>query len=177
MALQPIQWAAPDKLRFVQQEMTTLFHRRVYVLPDISMPVAFQNLSKGERYSADSLLSWLSGRKADTLALLVGLTGKDIFTTKRQDSVWGIFGLGYCPGIACVVSDHRLGLPDGPLYDHRLRTIVAHEIGHNLGLPHCPTPHCIMNDANERIATVDGSAGDFCAACRRKLPYLGQQHQ
>ncbi|WP_071884242.1 hypothetical protein [Niastella koreensis] len=48
-------------------------------------------------------------------------------------------------------------------------TIVIHELGHNQGLPHCPTKNCIMNDANERIQTVDQSANTYCSVCKGKL--------
>ena len=31
--------------------------------------------------------------------------------------------------------------------------IVAHEFGHNLGLPHCPNKGCIMEDAKGTVST------------------------
>jgi len=43
--------------------------------------------------------------------------------------------------------------------------ISTHEVGHVLGLPHCPTPKCVMNDANESIKTIDKSTGDLCDKC------------
>jgi archaemetzincin len=84
-------------------------------------------------------------------------------------AVWGIFGLGDCPGKASIVSNFRLHTSDTSKYHHRIRTVVLHELGHNFGLPHCPNPHCIMNDANEKIATIDNSSDDYCRTCRNKL--------
>ncbi|GGB05079.1 hypothetical protein GCM10011511_30490 [Puia dinghuensis] len=115
--------------------------------------------------------------------MLVGLTRKDIFITKKERSgqikapaskyaVWGILGLGNCPGNVCVISDARFYSSATDKYEHRLRTIVIHEIGHNLGLPHCQSPHCIMNDANEQIATVDSSGTDLCSSCKKRLARL-----
>ena len=66
-------------------------------------------------------------------------------------------------------SDFRLRTKDTAQYHHRIRTIVLHELGYNFGLPHCPNPRCIMNDANEKIATIDNSADDYCRDCRDKL--------
>lgn len=174
IALQPIAFSDTAKLREVQQEVHGLFGCPVYLLKDIPMPPSFLNRTKGERYSADSILAWLGQRKPDSVSILVGLTGKDIFTMKKGE-VWGILGLGYCPGHACVISDARFRGTAPGLYDHRLRAITFHEIGHNLGLPHCKTPHCIMNDAEGRIATVDSCGEHFCAACRRQPLLLTAQ--
>jgi archaemetzincin len=169
IGIEPIDFADARQLRFLQGQLATFFHCPVYVLSLTAKPPAFLDLSKGERYSADSVLRWLSGRRPDSLSILVGVTGNDIFTNKPNKPVWGILGLGNCPGTACVVSDARFAGSAPEKYRHRLRTLVIHEIGHNLGLPHCKSPHCIMNDANEQIATVDSSGDDYCAACRRRL--------
>jgi archaemetzincin len=169
IGIQPIQFTDTGRLHFVQGQLTRFFHCPVYILSPVAMPSAFLNLSKGERYSADSVLRWLSGRRGDSMPILLGLTRKDIFTDKPAKPVWGILGLGSCPGKVCIVSDARFFATAPEKYDHRLRTLAIHEIGHNLGLPHCRSPHCIMNDANEQIATVDGSGTDYCAACRKRL--------
>jgi len=181
IAIQPIAFNDPSRLVFVQHEISAFYHCPVYILKETQMPSSFLNLTKGERYSADSILRWLSYRRSDSVAILLGLTGKDIYIADKDAfgrvrrpaskyAVWGILGLGYTPGNACVISDARFKSTDNSRYDHRLRTVVIHEIGHNLGLPHCKTPHCIMNDANEHISTVDSSGTDLCGSCRKKIP-------
>ena len=55
-----------------------------------------------DRYRADSLIRYL-GRFGSADTILIGLTNKDISTTKGQIRDWGIMGLGYCPGTSCVV--------------------------------------------------------------------------
>jgi archaemetzincin len=180
MALQPLGPCDTTELTFIRHELINFFHRPVVLLPEIPIPHAFLNLSKGERYSADSLIRWLAGKTNDSITQVIGFTHKDIFTTDKDKSgktkepkekyeIWGIFGLGFCPGKASVVSDYRLQTTDQKKFDHRLRTVILHEVGHNIGLPHCPNPHCIMNDANEKIATVDNSADDYCPPCRSKI--------
>jgi len=180
IAIQPIGFADAAQLRFIKGQLAAFFSCPVYVLRLASMPPASLDQTKGERYSADSVLSWLSGRRDDSVSILVGLTRKDIFITKHDEqgrirepaeryAVWGILGLGTCPGKVCVVSDARFFASAPEKYEHRLRTLLLHEIGHNLGLPHCSNPHCIMNDANEQIATVDSSGDDYCSGCRRRL--------
>ena len=59
------------------------------------------------RYRADSLINYL-WQRSTTKSVLIGLTNKDISTTKGKIDDWGIMGLAYCPGHSCVVSTYRL---------------------------------------------------------------------
>jgi archaemetzincin len=43
--------------------------------------------------------------------------------------------------------------------------VAVHEIGHTLGLPHCPTRACLMEDAMGKVVTTDRER-DFCPKCR-----------
>lgn len=123
-----------------------------------------------KRYRADTLLKFLSRSKPRDFDRIIGLASVDISTTKGKVKDWGIFGLGYLGGLACVVSTHRLGRrTSGVGADERLRRVSIHEVGHTFGLDHCPTPKCIMADAMGSIRSVDAGTG-FCAHCRKKLP-------
>ena len=51
----------------------------------------------------------------------------------------------------------------------RLKKVTMHELGHNLGLPHCPNNHCFMQDAAETIKTIDGVELNLCEECRDQL--------
>lgn len=51
----------------------------------------------------------------------------------------------------------------------RLKKVTMHELGHNLGLPHCPNKHCFMQDAAETIKTIDGVELNLCEECRDQL--------
>ncbi|MEP7094257.1 MAG: Zn-dependent protease, partial [Flavobacterium sp.] len=59
------------------------------------------------RFRADSIIKNLKS-KIGKDSVIVGLSNKDISTTKGNIRDWGIMGLGYHPGKACVVSDFRL---------------------------------------------------------------------
>jgi hypothetical protein len=51
----------------------------------------------------------------------------------------------------------------------RVVTTAVHEVGHTLGLDHCVEPHCVMNDAEGSIETVDHSTGKLGQECRDEL--------
>ena len=61
------------------------------------------------RYRADSIIKNLKNN-IDLDSVIVGLSHADISTTKNGIKDWGVMGLGYKPGKACVVSDFRLSL-------------------------------------------------------------------
>jgi archaemetzincin len=179
IGLQPLARYDKTQLKYIQQELQQFFKVPVVILNETSIPASFINTTKGERYSADSIIKWLANIAPDSITKVVGITHKDIFTSKWQNghikkpestyAVWGIFGLGYRPGRSCVISDHRLTTRDQSKFKHRLRTVVIHELGHNQGLDHCPVKNCIMSDANERIQTVDNSGVTYCQQCKDRL--------
>lgn len=77
IAIQPIGPCDSSELQFIRQETSAFFHRPVILLPNIDMPHSFLNLSKGERYSADSIIKYLAKTTNDTITQIVGFTHKD----------------------------------------------------------------------------------------------------
>ena len=155
------------------------YNVKVVVLPPTKLPQsAFINL-KSPRYRADSLLRYQK-RIIDTLDFILGLTDKDISTTKRgpfgkiktptwKYNDWGIMGLGNCPGNSCVVSTFRIKHKNPKIDIERLKKVSIHEFGHNLGLPHCIDKMCVMTDAVESITTVDREKLALCKVCKAKI--------
>jgi archaemetzincin len=107
------------------------------------------------------------------------LTNKDISITKHINGKikspqwkyndWGIMGLAYCPRNSAVVSSFRIKSNNYNLYFTRLKKVTIHELGHNLGLPHCPNKKCVMTDAVENIATIDHANLALCKECNSKI--------
>ena len=180
IAIQPLGEFNKERINFVRDEITNFYKMPVIILPSAVLPRSFVNKKKGERYSADSILIFLKRFKNDSIVEVVGLVHKDIYTSKKDHdgniqepvakyAIWGICGLGFLPGDECIISDNRLKIKDSSIFKHRLKTVVIHEIGHNLGLPHCKTKGCIMCDTNGKIATIDNSMNDYCDECKKKL--------
>lgn len=121
------------------------------------------------RYRADSIIKSLKNNIGKD-SVIVGLSHSDISTTKNGIKDWGVMGLGYRPGKACVVSDFRLSVKNK---NEQFYKLVLHELGHTAGLPHCKVKSCLMRDAeggnplNEEIG--------FCENCNKFLKSKGWQ--
>ena len=115
------------------------------------------------RYKADSLIDFLSSITPKQ-HIAIGLTNKDISTTKGGISDWGVMGLGFMPGNACVASTFRLD--NNNIMDQFFK-IVIHELGHTQGLDHCENIHCYMRDAEGKNHTNQET--EFCLKCKRVL--------
>src|SRR5690606_15137347 len=62
----------------------------------------------------------------------------------------------------------RLGPPEAADHTARLETLVLHEVGHGLGLPHHDTADCVMRQ-DGTLASLDTAPHEPCARCRAAL--------
>ncbi len=170
IAIQPFAGFNVELTQLVAKNLSKEFGAAVKILPDKPLPKAafYQPRS---RYRADLLLDHLAGQIDPQHTKILGLTRKDISTTKGDVYDWGIFGLGSLGGEPCVVSSFRLRArgADEKLFRQRLVRVATHEIGHTLGLPHCPDPQCNMVDAKGSILSVDQGTGTLCKKCQKEV--------
>ena len=181
VAIQPF-----GKIESAIIDSLTLTIQQVYGFKVITFPMkelpksAFVNI-KTPRYRADLLIKQMKIQKPDSIDFVLGVTAKDISTTKRGSdgkvkqpsskySDWGIFGLGYRPGPSCIISTYRIKSANPNKFILRLKKICMHELGHNLGLKHCETSEkCVMKDAAEKISTIDQVELKLCSSCKQKI--------
>ncbi|MGG9963609.1 matrixin family metalloprotease [Ferruginibacter sp. SUN106] len=153
-------------------ELSVFYNTPVVLLQQKSIPGNFFN-KVIQQYSGDSILMLLSKLQNDTLTEIIGLTHQPIFTMIEAKPIAyydkNLLGFSYQPGNACIISDIKFRTGNHTFYTHRMRNVIIHEIGHNLGLPHCADDKCIMSKKNGDMMTLDKSGNDYCNSCRKKL--------
>ena len=171
VAIQPLGPVKQEDIDRVNTGIRALYAVNVEVLPAKPMPKSAYYPPRG-RYKAEGLLNALELDLDKRFTKIIGLTTRDISTSKDEIEDWGIIGLGELGGRSCVVSTFRLraGKATMPVFQARLVKVVNHELGHTFGLDHCPAAGCFMQDAGGKIATVDGESGKPCSGCAARLP-------
>jgi len=173
--IQPLGAELPDDdVALVKEALEQFFALEVKLLPRVDLPArAFYKPRK--RYRAEKLLDFLDRRLPKDGYRILGLTGVDISTTKGRYKDWGILGLATIDGGACVISAFRARKKTRDRHHGQIRLakVAVHEIGHTLGLEHCPTVGCLMEDARGKVATCDREY-DICPKCRARLEQLGR---
>jgi len=173
--LQPLGGALPeDDTALVETALRQLLGVEVRKLERVELPAAAYYPPR-RRYRAERLLTFLNTRLPPDGGRILGLTGVDISTTKDAYPDWGVLGLGELPGTATVISAFRCHKKSRGAQHarERLAKVSVHEIGHTLGLEHCSTLGCLMEDAGGKVATCDREY-DFCPRCRGLLATAGR---
>ncbi len=180
IAIQPFVGFPKNLTDTIKQAIEDYYHFNTTIYKEITIPKEFYTTIKSPRYRADSIISFLKLNKADSINHIIGLTTSDISVTKYDNNGkiktpaskyqdWGVFGLGYRPGASCIISTYRIKHPNQQKYIDRIKKITLHELGHNLGLPHCKNEQCFMRDAAETIKTVDQVELNLCDKCFSKI--------
>ena len=166
--LQPIGNFSKTTLKFLEDSIPKFYTVKIVIASPEAFPSNAYYASR-KRYRADTIINWLKQIKPDSARLIVALTNSDISTTKGSIKDYGVMGLGFQPGVACVVSSFRLqnDHPSQQLLQQRIFKTVVHEIGHNFGLPHCSNKNCIMADAEGKLN--QDNEKDLGEECKKKL--------
>jgi archaemetzincin len=128
-------------------------------------PAHAHNLQRGQ-YDSFVLLRDLLTVRPPCAFRVLGVTDCDLYVPMLSF----VFGQAQLGGPAALVSHARLapefyGLPPRrDLLLERTAKTVLHEMGHTLGLIHCPDPQCAMALATG-VAQLDRKLPQFCAAC------------
>ena len=159
--IQPFEDVKPKQLAEISENI-----RKIYPKIKILEPIDFPKnafYQPRNRYRADSIIKYLRTKTPNNCVTLA-LTNKDISVTKGKVADFGVMGLGYRPGNACVASSFRLNTINK---NEQFYKIAIHELGHTQGLKHCPDKTCFMRDAEGKNPTNEEK--DFCQNCKKVL--------
>jgi len=99
---------------------------------------------------------------------ILGVTSSDLFVPGMNF----VFGEARWPGRVAVVSSFRLREFDetnqSERTEQRMLKEAVHEIGHMLGLQHCPNIGCVMHFSKALIDT-DIKSDNYCSECQGQV--------
>lgn len=126
------------------------------------------------QYDGNKLMKLVESEFADTSGKIVALFNVDLFIP----ILTFIFGQAYLGGRIAIASKFRLrnehyGMkPNELLLLDRFTKEVIHELGHAMGLIHCPNPECVMRSSTY-VEDIDQKSQSFCKVCRKNLAEPG----
>ena len=95
---------------------------------------------------------------------ILGVTNVDLFTQGLNF----VFGQAELPGKAAIISLHRLNHQTLEVFHTRMLKEAVHELGHTMGLRHCPNVKCVMHFSNS-LEDTDIKSAEYCNLCLEKL--------
>ncbi len=164
--LTPVLFGEPVVLEFVKNKLVEVLHIPTSVQNhEIDLESNF-NSQRGQYDALKIIQDYPYTDNAKTLICTSVDLYIPIFTF--------VFGLAQLDGNVGVISSHRLdnqyyGLKkDKNLLGERLAKETIHELGHLLGLRHCPQYNCAMSISNT-AEEVDIKSFEYCNKCEMKL--------
>ena len=146
----------------LEKHLVPIYLSEIEVLPKKDIPASCLYKPRN-RYWAGNILGFLKQQNQGSDFVTIGLTHRDISTSIHGNYNYGIMGLSFRPGNACVVSTFRLKRKDD------LWKVTTHEFLHSRGLPHCKKndPKCLMQDAHGKNTFY--MKNGLCQDCQNSL--------
>lgn len=149
--------------------LVSIFNTGVDILQGMKIPKEAYNRTRGQYYST-VILNKLELLRSSSREKILGVLDEDLYIP----SAGFVYGDADYDGKVAVLSLHRLKQQSLDMFDDEklflFRTVkeAVHQLGHLLGLKHCPNPRCVMHFTNS-LLEADGKSEKLCDNCKRKV--------
>ena len=166
VAIVPVGDLDIEDLRYLGKELKAKFGDCV-ICDEIQIPAKAYRPQR-KQYLAGILLRELMVAAPVTAReiRILAVTAEDLYSSRLNF----VFGQAQLRGKYAVISLKRLdpgfyGMPaDRGMYHHRIIKEAVHELGHTLGVEHCPDRLCVMHFSNS-LRDTDIKGDWFCRRC------------
>jgi archaemetzincin len=164
--LQSIEPVVADDLVAHIETLFNINCTKEYIRADLD----FAYTQERGQYSSTAILAYIKKTRLEKERALLAVVNEDIYAT----GVNFVFGEAEVGGRVAVISLARLrptywGEPNSvELLKQRARKEATHELGHVMGLNHCPNTRCVMFFSNT-LGDTDKKLDRFCPDCTHLL--------
>ena len=168
VTITPIGWGDEKLLALLKNFLSVLTDMDVGIGSEMEIPRYAYNQAR-DQYFIDTILDNLSYRHRGG-DFILGIGDFDIYM-KGHNFVFGhsnlITGVGLMSIMRLWPKYYGEG-DDNNIFRKRILTTATHELGHLMGLFHCRSPGCVMNDSRS-ISDMDQKNFDFCKKCLKAI--------
>ena len=168
----PIGQVDPALLHKIEENIAKVFpETNCFIMKEkVALPEAAFDKNR-KQYRSNQILALIQSytEKTKKANHILGVMDADIFVPELNF----VFGEATISGKAALISLWRLkpefykSKSDPELYAERVQKEAVHEVGHTLGLKHCPRSSCVMHFSNS-IFDTDKKQNLFCDDCYLK---------
>jgi archaemetzincin len=165
ISLVPVGRIERSQLESLAEGLTSQLHTACLIEPERPNSEFAYNPVRGQYHSTAVLKRLLQEPHAESWRVL-GVADFDLYIP----ILTFVFGEAQLSNTGALVSTHRLrpefyGMPKDPqLLRERLLKEALHELGHTLGLAHCPEYLCVMSSSHS-VERIDLKQASFCPVC------------
>jgi len=162
--LQPVGEVHQALITGLQRDLQDTIGYSVSIEPPVTVPQQAYDAGR-DQYLADTIIEEIYPLKGKG-SYLLGVTGVNLFTQGKNF----VFGEASPMMETAIISLFLLGgssVNDDLLLQRAVKEAV-HEIGHLMGMDHCPDGQCVMHFSGSLIDT-DVKNRFFCSHCQPRL--------